>query len=293
MTAALSSYTVVFTDSGLGGLSIMADFYNAVKAKSLNIDQLNIVFFNALQESGNGYNSMSGDAQKVDTFNGALETIVRRYQPDQIAIACNTLSSIYPQTPFARKKTNTLEIISIGRSQIKKNLEKFPELPVFVLATPTTLSSKAYMINSDNVFYVSGDNLASLIEFNYKMPELKQKVIEMFAEIKDQLNGNTICSIFFGCTHYAYITNLFREVAAESGIQIKTILDPAGPFNTSLIDFLPERSSSNGKTKIELKIESQAQILAEEIVSVSSMIQDRSAQLTTLLRNYTHLPKTF
>jgi glutamate racemase len=292
MTAA-DQYTIVFTDSGLGGLSIMADFYNIIKEKQIPARQLNIIFFNALQESGNGYNSMSSMDEKVNTFNGALETIRQRYNPDKIAIACNTLSSIYPQTSFSRHSKNTLEIISCGVAQIKKQLEQFPDLALFVLATPTTLSSNAYYIESENIFYVSGDNLASLIEFNYMMPELKSKISEMFKEMKKNLQDKTELAIFFGCTHYAYVSKLFGEVAQEAGLYITNIIDPAQRFNKLLIDELVNNTEETHETKINMQIESQALILDEEITSVSGMIKEKSATLTSLLKNYTRLPKTF
>lgn len=293
MTSLTNTYTIVFTDSGLGGLSIMADFYNIIREKSIPADELNLIFFNALQESGNGYNSMSSIDEKIKTFDGALETIVKRYNPDQIAIACNTLSSIYPQTSFSKTNDHTLEIISCGITQIKKQLEQFPDIPVFVLATPTTLASEAYKIESENIFYVSGDNLASLIEFNYMMPELRSKVIEMFEEIKRNMQEKTDLSIFFGCTHYSYITNLFHEIARESGLYITNIIDPAQRFIKLLTDKLDVESEEIRESKINLKIESQALILDQEIISVSGMIKEKSAEMPSLLKNYTRLPKTF
>lgn len=293
MTLSPRRYTIVFTDSGLGGLSIMADFYNIIKNRNVYATELNIIFFNALQESGNGYNSMTSVYEKVTTFNSAFETILKLYQPDKIAIACNTLSAIYPKTACALKQNSTLEIVSVGVSVIKEYLKQFPETPLFVLATPTTLASQVYKSENENVFYISGDNLASLIEFNYMMPELKQKVISMFREIKSFMAHKKELALFIGCTHYAYIINLFQEVAKETGLDIKSIIDPAKRFNDWLIDDIPSAKQETLKTKIFLKIESQAQILQEEIDSVSSMIKNKSTELTRLLKNYTRLARTF
>jgi len=44
MTSSATSYTIVFTDSGLGGLSIMADFINIANDKSLNLMILILYF---------------------------------------------------------------------------------------------------------------------------------------------------------------------------------------------------------------------------------------------------------
>ena len=291
MRSASPNYTIVFTDSGLGGLSVMADFFNNVKNRFLNIDILNIVFFNALQQNGNGYNSMPTSEKKIQTFNAALYSINQRYQPDRIAIACNTLSSIYPKTSFAQTQQITLEIISCGRSLISEHLQKYPEIPVIVFATPTTIDSAAYTFDDKNVLSVSGDNLASLIEFNYMMPELKNKVNDMFNQIKIILKDKKTFSLFLGCTHYAYIASLFKEAASEFDFTLHMILDPAEKFNNLLLDTLPVFPDKS--PKINLTIESQAEILAEELASISTLLQNKSEELTQKLKNYSRLPETF
>ena len=285
-------YTIVFTDSGLGGLSIMADFYNWLHHQTLNIDQLNLVFFNSLQAQGNGYNRMASPGEKINTFNAALESINKLYQPQIIAIACNTLSAIYPETTFSKNHSNVLEIISSGKSIIQQHQSLNPNIPLFILATPTTIVSGVYKSKHKKVIQISGDNLASLIEFNYLTPELRNKVRDIFSHIKKHLKQNESFSVFLGCTHYAYSIDILKDVADKMGLNIFSILDPAEHFIKNLIHKLPTRIGKH-QTKLTIKIESQAEILANEIQSISSLIQTKSPDIASLLKNYKRLPVTF
>jgi len=291
--------TFVFTDSGLGGLSIMADFVHQIERKNdYNCcEEIEIIFFNALPENGQGYNRMQNTHDKINVFNSALEMIQHHYNPDVIAIACNTLSSIYPLTLFAQTNSNTFEIISAGRYQIEQHRKQSHKQPVFVLATPTTLSSGAYEIEDPYVFHVSGENLASLIEFNHTSPEVKTITKHIFKNIEQCLNGSDVkdINLFLGCTHYGYIEQTLKDVARDFDFSINTILNPNTEFTSELMDYLAPifKEKCENETKIKLRIESQALIEPSEIESISDLIEGQSAEITQLLRNYKRLPKLF
>ena len=285
--------TIVFTDSGLGGLSIMADFYNTICNIPVELQQLNLVFFNALQAHNNGYNRMTSMQEKISTFQGALESIKKLYQPQKIAIACNTLSAIYPNTNFSKTNQNIFEIISSGKEIIQKHQKTNPETPLFIIATPTTIVSGVYNTKNKRTFSISGENLASLIELNSMMPELHKKIAEILTKIKQHLSENEAFSIFLGCTHYAYSTEIFKAIANELGLKLYSILDPADHFIIKLLHTLPKKNHDEFDTKINLQIGSQAEILVEEIKTISTLIKAKSPEIASLLKNYKRLPTTF
>jgi glutamate racemase len=291
--------TFVFTDSGLGGLSIMADFASGLeqKAKNLMCEEIEVIFFNALPESGQGYNRMEKMHDKINTFNNALEWIKGHYKPDAIAIACNTLSAIYPLTPFAETDSSTFEIISSGRSQIRNHRKENPAQPVFVLATPTTLASNAYKMDDLFIFQVSGENLASLIEFDHTSPEIKEVTRRIFRHIENYLGEGPQkeISLFLGCTHYGYIEQTLQQVAKDFKFSIATILNPNTAFTNELVNFLNPliTEEMQKQIKINLRIESQAKIEPSEIESISQLVKGQSEEITTLLKKYTRLPHIF
>ena len=291
--------TIVFTDSGLGGLSIMADFLYKIEAKNKNIscDEIELIFFNALPENGQGYNRMQNMHDKTMLFNAALEMIHHYYKPDLIAIACNTLSAIFPSTQFSKSHPNTLEIISAGRYLIEQHRKRSPRQPIFILATPTTIASGAYEMKDQHVFQVSGENLASLVEFDHTSPEVKTVTKRIFNAIEKCLNGSPVrdITLFLGCTHYGYIEQTLKEIAGDFDFSINTILNPNIKFTNDLMDYLAPlfKEENKKETKIKLRIESHAFIEPTEIESICQLIKGQSVQITKLLKNYKRLPKLF
>ena len=93
--------TILVTDSGLGGLSVAADVAARLPESGV-FENARIVFFNSLFHNRSGYNSLKSQDEKVRIFNIALKTMKKKYHPDLLLIACNTLSVLYDKTPFSR-----------------------------------------------------------------------------------------------------------------------------------------------------------------------------------------------
>ncbi len=86
--------TIVVTDSGLGGLSVVADLASRLPASGI-VRSARIVFVNALLDDAIGYNDLRDEADKVRVFDAALAAMESRFRPDLILVACNTLSVFY------------------------------------------------------------------------------------------------------------------------------------------------------------------------------------------------------
>lgn len=102
--------TIVVTDSGLGGLSVVADL--AARLPPSEIPRMaRVVFVNALLDDSIGYDDIPKLADKVRVFDAALAAMETRDQPDLILIACNTLSVFYDETEHARRaRTQTVSM---------------------------------------------------------------------------------------------------------------------------------------------------------------------------------------
>jgi hypothetical protein len=94
--------TIAVTDSGLGGLSILADAVERSKIWK-SFQKVDFVYFNALFSNQGGYNTLKSRQEKTAVFDSALSSLEERYDPDIILIGCNTLSAIYNDTIFARR----------------------------------------------------------------------------------------------------------------------------------------------------------------------------------------------
>lgn len=292
MTDPSAKISIVFTDSGLGGLSIMAMFYKELKKKLNFVEakEIELIFFNALPENGQGYNRMDTMQEKVIVFNKALEMIKTNYHSSAIAIACNTLSSVYPLTPFAKEEKNIYEIISSGRYLINRQRRKEPGYPVFVIATPTTVWSGAYDMNDAGVMHVSGATLASQIEMDHKGKEVKETLAAIFNKIKTLSSKNEIV-LFLGCTHYGYIEDVFITESRKYDLDIVRIINPNVEFSAELFEStIPlSQEKRNENAKISIRIESQAIIDPAEIRSIKQLISSEAPEIAAVLENYTHL----
>jgi hypothetical protein len=136
--------TIAVTDSGLGGLAVMAEAVRRMKDERV-FKEADFIFYNALFSLEGGYNSLKTRQEKIEVFSSALENLERKYQPDLILIGCNTLSVLYPDTPFSRKtKIPVIGIVEAGVEMIAEGLRAHPEAAVILFGTPTTVSEATH-----------------------------------------------------------------------------------------------------------------------------------------------------
>ncbi|MDP7622059.1 MAG: hypothetical protein QGH27_08840, partial [SAR324 cluster bacterium] len=89
---------IVITDSGLGGLSVCAQLIHLLKNYTVteNSDppscDIKITYVNAVPSNDRGYNTMSGKQEQIETFEKIISNTVRLISPDNIFVACGTLS---------------------------------------------------------------------------------------------------------------------------------------------------------------------------------------------------------
>jgi hypothetical protein len=92
--------TIAVTDSGLGGLSILAEAAEKMKENKI-FRHTHFIFFNSLFSEDGGFNSLKTQKEKVLIFDSALRSLMENCSPDLILIGCNTLSVLYDKTPFS------------------------------------------------------------------------------------------------------------------------------------------------------------------------------------------------
>ena len=137
---------ILLTDSGLGGLSVCADIVRNVKTSSnLPFNQLDIKYVNAIPKTHKGYNSMESHSERIKIFNHFLTNVSKKYSPDAIYIVCNSLSSIYPKTEFAKTASVNVEgIIQIGADLLIKTYNDDKSAGIIILGADTTIKENSY-----------------------------------------------------------------------------------------------------------------------------------------------------
>ncbi len=286
----------MITDSGLGGLSVCAGLEQSLSQK--NIGQgIELLYVNATPDDRIGYNALKTQQERIDLFDQFLNAAYSRYSPDEIAIACNTLSVIYDETHFASlAKVKVKGIVDAGVSLINANMGEHPDHKLIIFATETTTQAGTYprLIATDPTAIsaqecpelahaisndASGKACRDLLEgyVNQALQRFDSKPEKIFA--------------FLGCTHYGYQAESFKTLLQEKGCSSK-ILNP----NDLLVEQLVlngQMSHPSENTPLRIKFVSRYAIPQTEIESMESYLKDTAPLTLAALHNQVVVPDLF
>ncbi|MBP7461515.1 MAG: aspartate/glutamate racemase family protein [Candidatus Delongbacteria bacterium] len=283
--------TLVFTDSGLGGLSVMAEFIESCPQAGMFE---RIVFFNALYQNGMGYNTMKTQEEKIRIFDRALFAMDQQFNPVFIAIACNTLSALFPSTAFfSRRPGKGISIVSTGRSMIQNYRQEKPDIPIWVVATPITIRSGIYQFETGDIQPWAADGLASAIETDIHGIQVRETIATLFHHIRQHDPITRRLALFLGCTHFGYAAPLFLNQAAEFELDIDRILDPNSAFAHNLASGVPQTADSPRLAPPNLQIYSRTEIPPHEKLNMINLIRPLSPRVASALDHYTLNPDLF
>ena len=291
--------TILVTDSGLGGLSVVADLAARLPQSGI-VRTARLVFVNAEPDAAFGYNDMKNDTDKVRVFDGALSAMNARWKPDLVLIACNTLSVVWPRTEHAKKGgPETLEIVGLGADLIRKELAGRPDATALVFATKTTIESGAHRkllvekgVAADRFVGEACPMLAGAIERGAASDETALYVKKFVAEALEKRplkSGPLVVSL--NCTHYGYVKPLWERAFAGAGHPGVTVLDP-NPLMTDLV--LKEGGAKRfPETKVTVEVFSKVPIDEATRANLGALLRATSPQTADALGAYRHEPALF
>ena len=290
---------IAVTDSGLGGLAVMAEAVRRLKEAGI-FKRADFVFFNALFSLEGGYNSLKTREDKVEIFNRALESLDKNFHPDLILIGCNTLSVLYEDTPFSRKtKIPVVGIVESGVELISQNLRNRPDAMVIIFGTPTTISENTHKkrllergFDSARIISQSCPELENYIEKDYTGAETEMLISACVEEALKKI-PTPLPPLFvsLSCTHYGYSLPLWEKAFQDAGVKLLAILNP----NSRMTDFLikPDRQKRYEKTEISARVVSIVEISREKTQSFGKWLQNVSPETADALSHYEHNPSLF
>ncbi len=185
-------------DSGLGGLSVLKELRKLLPNEDYiyYADSINVPY------------GEKSDEELLDLTSKIVDYLLEK-DCKLIVIACNTattscmkrLRELYPDTIFV----GTVPAIKVAYDHNYKN--------TIILSTPYTTKSKRvqelmrdYTRDDQELYLVSGENLASLIEDN-NSSEIDNVLNRILSPYKDKAD-----SIVLGCTHYSLIKEEIEKV---------------------------------------------------------------------------------
>ena len=198
--------SIVVFDSGIGGLSVLRE------ARVLMPEHRFVYVADDASFPIGGWEEGALVKRLMDVF----EDLVERYDPSMIIVACNTASTII--LPHLRERFDFPIVGTVPA--IKPAAEKTASGQISVLATPGTVQRDytralvSEFASHVNVRLVGAENLAELAEEfmltgDVDDDAVAQEVSECFT---DRLGARTDV-VVLACTHYPFLTNVFRRLA--------------------------------------------------------------------------------
>jgi glutamate racemase len=288
--------TIAVTDSGLGGLSVVAEAERRLRTGAIGGD-VELVFYNALFDAESGYNSLPARADKVRIFDRALQGLLADCRPDLVLVACNTLSVLYPETACAAAApAPVVDIVAGGVDLIASRLPANAPGTVILFGTETTIAEGAHRaaltargVRPDRIVTQACPQLASYIETGFDSAET--------AFLIDAYVGEAVAAagpieqplfVSLNCTHYGYALPAWRAAFAARDLAVAEFLDP----NLTLADALPPCASTEGG-RVRVRVVSMVVIPPATIDSIARWLQNVSPTTATALRNYEQRPDLF
>lgn len=290
---------ILITDSGVGGLSVVAYAEEFVRRHGVS-EPVRLTFANAAPENDYGYNSMPSKAAKLETFDRFLRNVTARFSPDSIYIACNTLSVLLPETPsFANAKIPVQGIVETGAKLLLQQLEADPESVAMIFGTQTTIDAGAYPailrargIDPSRIVSQACPGLADTIsedrEGSKTAAEIRGWVLEAIA--KSQRPGAPVIACL-ACTHYGYRRELFAAAFEEAGIRAK-VVNP----NERAVDDLFGADLARGGGAVhdaEVQFVTRYAIPATTVETLTFFLSGISPKTVAAMQHFVHLPDLF
>jgi len=291
--------TVAVTDSGLGGLSVVAEAVRKMEETGI-FKRVDFVFFNALFSNEGGYNGLKTRQEKIRVFSSALESQEKKCRPDIILIGCNTLSTLYEDTPYSRQtKIPVIPMIQAGVELIARGLVDHPEASVIIFGTPTTISEGTYPRELEKQGFAAGrihtlscPELENFIENDPQGDETEMLISGFVSEAVQNIRPPLPpLLVSLNCTHYGYSLSFWEKAFEEAGITPLAILNP-NPRLTDVL-FEPKFMGRYQKTEVTARVVSMVEISRQKIDSLATWLERVSPETAEALRRYEHRPSLF
>jgi glutamate racemase len=289
--------TIVITDSGLGGLSVVHDISEKMKTARC-FKQVNLIFVNALFDVHSGYNALKTRGEKIKKLNDVLTAIDKNFHPDAVIIACNTLSVIYKETNWSGKThTPVIGIVEPGVKMIQEKLTGDPNSNVIIFGTETTIEENSHKkaliaanFDENRIITKACPQLQSYIEQDPKGEETGLLIAFYLSEALEQLrnkNGNLYISL--NCSHFGYSIDLWKKAISETTSLHAEILDP----NNSMGDILMPEKYHNRFSQADISLSVISKVELVNMKSLYIFFKTIDPELAAALENYTIIPDLF
>jgi glutamate racemase len=280
---------IVITDSGVGGLSVCAYAERFVRAHGVR-ESVKLTFANAAPANDYGYNSMPSRDVKLQSFDRFLRTVADRYAPDLVYVACNTLSVLLHDTPYAQQAAIPVKgIVVTGVDSVMHELEG--DSTAMIFGTQTTIDSGAYRqlleqrgVEASRIISQACPGLADTISEDRDGAAARAQIAKWVAAAVAKLSRRDVPVVAcLACTHYGYRRQLFADELAEAGLSA-TVVDP----NERAVDDIFGATGTSHDVDVALVTAYAIPVTTQE--ALTRFLGDISPRTVAALRGFDHQP---
>lgn len=289
---------IVITDSGVGGLSVVAHAERFVRTYGFR-EPVRLTFANAAPANDYGYNSMPSREAKLETFDRFLRNVTNRFSPDLIYVACNTLSVLLHDAPYVRDGVVPMKgIVETGAALLLAELQEDPDAVAIVFATQTTTDSTAYPswleergIAPSRIIAQACPGLADTISEDREGTRTNVEIERWVAAASAKMDTRERAAVaILACTHYGYRKELFARALANAGIGAKVI----NPNERAVVDLFGEPLTANAASRdVAVEFVTRYAIPATTVEALEWFLRDVSPRTVAAMRNFVHVPDLF
>lgn len=287
---------IVITDSGVGGLSVCAYAERYVRVEGVS-EPVRLTFANAAPANDYGYNAMKSRQEKLDTFDRFLRNVTERFAPDSIYVACNTLSVLLPDTPYAAIAAIPVKgIVETGCELLLSELAADPRSVAMIFGTQTTIDAGAYPrllrergIDAERIVSQACPGLADTISEDREGTRTAAEIGRWVdAALAQRTARDAPIVAYLACTHYGYRKELFAAAFAERRIAAK-VVNP----NERAVDDLFDRNAAHDSHDAEVRFVTRYAIPPSAIEALTWFLSDVSPKTVAAMQHFEHLPDLF
>ncbi len=281
----------IITDSGVGGLSVCAYAERYVRTYGFT-EPVRLTFANAAPENDYGYNAMPSREAKLQTFDRFLENVTRRFHPDSIYVACNTLSVLLPDTPyFQRAAIPVRGIVETAASLLIGELDADEERVALIFGTQTTIDAGEYPrrllahgIDAARIVSQACPGLADTISEDREGTKTRMEIEHWTREARAKMrDGGKPIAACLACTHYGYRKDVFAKALGGA-----TVINP----NEHAVDDL-FGGRRGGHHEVEVEFVTRYAIPEAAIEALTWFLEGISPPTVAALKNFKHVPDLF
>lgn len=294
---------LVITDSGLGGLSVCAKLLQLLSEPAganhpnYPADDLQITYINAVPSNNRGYNSMSGKAEQLKTFEIILRNTEKIFSPHHIFVACGTLSVLLDDLEIPSKNAVKIEgILQIGVKMLLSSLLNDAQSSAIIFGTPTMINAKTFQnelfkngVEEIRIISQGCPDLATQISNDPDSSFVEERIRHWVQKAMLKLPEKYIDTllIFLACTHYGYRQDLFQKAFNEEGFFNMTLLNPNLAAAENLVKTVSNNlnPSSTESKAFSVEFVTPYAIPEQEIITLTQLLSPISPATADALNN--------